>query len=81
MLLKVIRENETTYYVGKHIRKFEISPVYGNDDLYDVALYVDNQSEIVKVFDSFEEAENFVKRLAEKIADKDSAEIIDLSTF
>lgn len=81
MLLKVIRENETTYYVSDHIRKMTISPVYSRDDLYDVAFNVDNQDEIVKVFDSFNDAEDFVGRLYAEMNKNTSADIIDLSKF
>ena len=48
MLFKVARENETTYYVPEHIRKISISPMYGHEDSFDVAFYIDNTMEIVK---------------------------------
>lgn len=65
MLFKVVRENETTYYVPEHIRKISISPVYGKEDIFDVALYLDTEMEIVHVCHSFEKAERFVSRLYE----------------
>jgi predicted DNA binding protein len=81
MLFKVVRENETTYYVPEHIRKISISPVYGHDDSYDVAFYIDNTIEIVKVFDDVDKAEAFVKKIYEMMNKKDDYGIVDLSTL
>lgn len=81
MLFKVTRENETTYYVPEHIRKISISPVYGHDDSFDVAFYIDNAMEIVKVFDSFEEAETCVKKIYQYMKNSDSTDIVDFQTI
>jgi hypothetical protein len=81
MLFKVVRENETTYYIPEHIRKITISPVYGSDDSFDVAFYVDDTDEIVKVFPSFEEAEKFVQEIYAKMISGESTEICDLNKF
>ena len=79
MLLKCVRENETTYYIPSHIQKITISPVYGRDDSYDVAFYVDHAMEIVKVFSDLNEAEHFVQKIYAKMNEKESDEIFDLN--
>ncbi len=79
MLLKCIRENETTYYIPSHIQKITISPVYGREDSFDVAFYVDHTMEIVKVFSDAGEAEKFVQKIYAKMIEKESDEIFDLN--
>lgn len=79
MLLKCIRENETTYYIPSHIQKITISPVYGREDSFDVAFYVDHTMEIVKVFSDADEAEKFVQKIYAKMIEKESDEIFDLN--
>ncbi|NLH63382.1 MAG: hypothetical protein GX478_04215 [Erysipelotrichaceae bacterium] len=81
MLFKVTRENEITYYVPEHIRKISISPVYGHEDSFDVAFYIDNTMEIVKVFDTFEDAESFVKKIYQQMIQKNCDDIVDLQTL
>jgi hypothetical protein len=79
MLLKCTRENETTYYLPSQIAKISISPVYGRDDSFDLAFYVDHTMEIVRVFGSFEEAEEYLKMLYAKMNDDHSSSIFDLN--
>lgn len=81
MLFKVERENEITYYVPEHIRKISISPVYGHEDSFDVAFYIDNTMEIVKVFNNFDEAELFVQKLYELMNQKENLKIVNVRTM
>jgi len=82
MLFKVVRENEITYYNASHIRKMAVSPVYGEDDLYDLAFYIGDSMEIVKVCKSEEEAEEIILKLYRMIDnEKDDNNIVDLSTI
>ena len=81
MLFKVARENETTYYVPEHIRKISISPMYGHEDSFDVAFYIDNTMEIVKVFNSFDDAEVFVQKVYEMMNQKELPDIVDLRSI
>lgn len=81
MLFKVARENETTYYVPEHIRKISISPMYGHEDSFDVAFYIDNTMEIVKVFNSFDDAEVFVQKVYEMMNQKERTGIVDLRSI
>jgi|LAHS01.1.fsa_nt_gb hypothetical protein len=81
MLFKVARENETTYYVPEHIRKISISPMYGHEDSFDVAFYIDNTMEIVKVFNSFDDAEVFVQKVYEMMNQKERTDIVDLRSI
>lgn len=81
MLFKVARENETTYYVPEHIRKISISPMYGHEDSFDVAFYIDNTMEIVKVFNSFDDAEVFVQKVYEMMNQKERTDVVDLRSI
>ena len=81
MLFKVSRENETTYYVPEHIRKISISPMYGHEDSFDVAFYIDNTMEIVKVFNSFDDAEVFVQKVYEMMNQKERTDVVDLRSI
>lgn len=81
MLFKVARENETTYYVPEHIRKISISPMYGHEESFDVAFYIDNTMEIVKVFNSFDDAEVFVQKVYEMMNQKERTDIVDLRSI
>ena len=36
MILKVVREKETKYYVPTQIQAMTVSAVYNSDDMYDV---------------------------------------------
>ncbi len=78
MLLKVVRENETTYYIPDQIRKITISPVYGHEEEYDVAFYLDSTMEIVKVCNSYVDAENCVRHIYQLMKNTSSDEIISL---
>ena len=81
MLFKVARENETTYYVPEHIRKISISPMYGHEESFDVAFYIDNTMEIVKVFNSFDDAEVFVQKVYKMMNQKELPDIVDLRSI
>ena len=52
MILKVVREKETKYYVPTQIQAMAISAVYNTDDMYDVTFIVNGVSEPVRTFPS-----------------------------
>ena len=39
MILKVVREKETKYYVPTQIQAMTVSAVYNSDDMYDDDIY------------------------------------------
>ncbi|MCI5723909.1 MAG: hypothetical protein MR283_07940 [Erysipelotrichaceae bacterium] len=82
MLLKVVREYETKYYVPEQIQAMTVSAVYNHDDMFDVTFIVNGISEPVRTFPSKEEAEEFLTRLDTLYGSKDpSVHVVNLSTL
>ena len=54
MILKVVREKETKYYVPTQIQAMTVSAVYNSDDMYDVTFIVNGVSKPVRTFPSKE---------------------------
>ena len=82
MILKVVREKETKYYVPTQIQAMAISAVYNTDDMYDVTFIVNGVSEPVRPFPSKEDAEEFLVRLDILYCSHDSSvHIVNLNTL
>ena len=56
MILKVVREKETKYYVPTQIQAMTISAVYNTDDMFDVTFIINSVSLQVRTFRSKEDA-------------------------